>query len=262
MLAALGALTGGSAACVPVNDLDEYTPASAGAGGAPLPGGPAAAGSAGSSMGIPPDDPGAPSAGGGSSGGGSSSGSTAGSGSGGSGAAGDGPSPTPSSDAGDPSPTPDGAPPRPAPACGEGELEGPDESCFFLDARTQTFFAARSACQGRGSGWDLASVRSAEVSAFLGNALTFEGWLLASDVASEGNWIWLDDGAPFWQGGTNGAPSSGAYTNWNATEPNGGNTTNCMRALPRSAGSANPDAPWADIACAELRGGICQGPLQ
>jgi hypothetical protein len=68
------------------------------------------------------------------------------------------------------------------------------EQCF-LDARAQTFFAARSSCQARGNGWDLASVRSAEVSAFLGAAITFEGWLLASDVASEGNWVWLDDGA-------------------------------------------------------------------
>lgn len=105
-------------------------------------------------------------------------------------------------------------------------------------------------------------MRSADASAFLGDALTFEGWLLASDVASEGTWVWLDDGSAFWQGGSTGTPIAGAYSNWNATEPNGGNTTNCMRALPRSAGSANPDAPWADLACAELRGGICQGPLQ
>jgi hypothetical protein len=105
-------------------------------------------------------------------------------------------------------------------------------------------------------------VRSLEVSAFLGDALTFEGWLLASDVASEGTWVWLDDGAAFWQGGVTGTPVAGAYSNWNATEPNGGNATNCLRALPRSAGSANPDAPWADIACGALRGSICEGPPQ
>jgi lectin-like protein len=164
-------------------------------------------------------------------------------------------------DAGNSSSAADAAPPTPTTACAEGELEGPDESCFFLDARTQSFFAARDVCQARGSGWDLASVRSADVSAFLGDALTFEGWLLASDVASEGTWVWLDDGSPFWQGGSTGTPIAGAYGNWNATEPNGGNTTNCMRALPRSAGSANPNAPWADLACTELRGAICEGPL-
>lgn len=177
---------------------------------------------------------------------------------GGSGAASAGPS-TPPADAGDPA-SADAAPPITTSACAEGELEGPDASCFFLDAQTQTFFAARSACQARGSGWDLATARSAEVSAFLGDALAFEAWLLASDVATEGTWLWLDDGSPFWQGGANGAPIDGAYSNWNATEPNGGDTTNCMRALPRSAGSASPGAPWADLACTALRGGICTGP--
>jgi hypothetical protein len=167
-----------------------------------------------------------------------------------------------SPDAGNASPDLDAAPPTPTPACAEGELEGPGESCFFLDPRTQSFFAARSSCQARGGDWDLASVRSPEVSAFLGDALTFEGWLVASDVASEGNWVWLDDGSAFWQGGATGTPVAGAYSNWTATEPNGGSATNCMRALPRSAAGANPDAPWADIACNALRGGICEGPLR
>jgi hypothetical protein len=255
MLVALGAATaGGSAACVPRNDLDDYTPAPAGAGGEGSPAGGDAAGSAGSADMPRPEGPGSPVAGGT----GSPSGSAGAAGSGeGEGGAGAGPS-MPRPDEGDPS-TADAAP-IPTPACTEGELEGPGASCFFLDARTQTFFAARSACQARGSGWDLATARSADVSAFLGDALTFEGWLLASDVANEGTWTWLDDGSPFWQGGANGAPIDGAYSNWNATEPNGGNTTNCMRALPRSAGSANPDAPWADLACSGLRGGICVGP--
>jgi hypothetical protein len=215
------------------------------------------ASAAGAAASLPEGPDSSPASGGSGSGG---SGSAAGSGSGGrSGAPGAGSSP-PFPDAGDLSPTPDAAPAT-STACAEGEVEGPND-CFFLDARTQSFFAARDACQARGSGWDLASVRSREVSAVLGDALTFEGWLLASDVASEGTWVWLDDGSPFWQGGSTGTPIAAAYSNWNATEPNGGNTTNCMRALPRSAGSANPDAPWADLACTELRGGICQGPLQ
>lgn len=251
MLAGLGAATGGSAACVPRNDLDDYAPLPAGGAGS-SPATPGTAGAAGSSADPSlPEDPGSPPAGGGSAGG-----SAAGSGNaGGSGGAGDGASP----DSGAPPPRPDAAPPTTS-ACAEGELEGPGASCFFLDPQTQTFFAARSACQARGSDWDLATVRSVDVSVFLGEALTFDGWLLASDVATEGTWLWLDDGSAFWQGGATGSPVAGAYSNWNATEPNGGNTTNCMRALPRSAGSANADAPWADIACGALRGSICQGP--
>ncbi|HTV25111.1 MAG TPA: C-type lectin domain-containing protein [Polyangiaceae bacterium] len=266
---------------MPLDNLDDYSPTlvEAGGGGSP----PLMAGSGGASgtASTPPSNeplPGASGAGGsggslgsaGSNAGGAASGAGGSNGTGGSGAAGSNGNGSGSGSAGagqpdagtsptDPEDPPPEDPEEPA-LCADGELEGPDDDCFFLDARTQNFFAARSACQARGSGWDLASIRSPEASALLGDTLTFEGWLVGSDVQSEGNWAWLDDGTPFWQGGTGGTPVAGTYANWNATEPNGGGTTNCLRALPRSAGSANPDAPWADLACTDLRGGICRGP--
>jgi len=280
MLAAGGAGAWGAAACVPLDNLDDYSPTliEAGGGGSPPEMTPPAGGTAGALPGAPPSNepsgPGPSGSGGsdtggaGASGSGSSGSGQSGSGpsgnnsggassSGGSNAGSDGPSvPPPSPDAGTTTPDP-GQDPTP---CADGELEGPDGDCFFLDALAQTFFAARNACRARGNGWDLASVRSPEVSALLGDELTFEGWLVGSDVLSEGTWVWLDDGTPFWQGGATGAPVAGGYANWNATEPNGSNTTNCLRALPRSLGSANPDAPWADLACSDLRGSICVGP--
>lgn len=263
-IAALGAAAGGVLACVPLNNLDDYSPAPEGAGGATSSPGetPGLAGSAGTTSAAPGlDEPEAPPGAGGSGTGTGSAGGGSGLGDGGSSGAEGGPSPpAPSNDGGSPAPVADAAPP--ASVCAAGELLGPDESCFFLEASAQTFLAARSACQARGSGWDLASVRSAEVSAFLGEALGFEAWLGASDEAREGTWVWIDDGLAFWEGGTGGAPIAGAYTNWNATEPNGGNLTSCMRALPRSAGSANPDAPWADLTCVERLGSVCRGPLR
>jgi len=144
-------------------------------------------------------------------------------------------------------------------ACATQELLGPNGHCYFLDANPLGWDLARSACQQRGAGWDLVSVRSAADSEFLGAALTFEAWLGASDGASEGTWVWVVDNQPFWLGtGANGSALGGAYANWNATEPNGATTTNCARALPRSFGSPNPNAPWADLACDAALGAICE----
>jgi hypothetical protein len=145
------------------------------------------------------------------------------------------------------------------PRCAADEALGPNGHCYFFDATTLAWEAARGACRARGTGWDLASVLSAAESEFIGEQLPFEAWLGASDSASEGDWIWVADGRAFWRGSFDGAVVDGAYANWNATEPNGSNTTNCARALPRSFGSTNPNAPWADLACTELRGAICEG---
>lgn len=274
----IAAVIGGAAACVPLDNLDDYSPTlvEGGAGGTPPEMNPPGGDAGGSGAGAPAVEPSAPGGAGGGDGSGaggasgadgsSAAGGSAGPGSGSGGSSAGGSDAGGSSGVGDeepPSPAlPDGGTgPDPGSRCAPGELEGA-EGCFFLDAQAQTFFAARSACRARGAGWDLASVRSAETSALLGDTLSFEGWLVGSDVVSEGTWVWLDDGTPFWQGGASGSPVGGAYTNWNASEPNGATTTNCLRALPRSSGSANPDAPWADLACTELRGAICRGPLR
>jgi lectin-like protein len=144
-------------------------------------------------------------------------------------------------------------------ACAAGERLGANNHCYFFDARAATWDLARSACQQRGAGWDLVSVRSAADSTFIGEVLAFEAWIGAHDNAAEGTWVWAVDNQPFWQGtGATGSAVAGAYSNWNATEPNGGNTTNCARALPASFGSPVPDAPWADLPCSTAVGAICE----
>ncbi len=146
----------------------------------------------------------------------------------------------------------------PTSPCAPQELLGPNGHCYFLDPAPLAWGAARAACQSRGPGWDLVSVLSPADGAFLGDTLSFEAWIGASDLASEGSWTWAVDDRVFWAGGQGGSPVAGAYANWHATEPNGGTTTNCARALPRSFGSPTPDAPWADLDCAQLRGAICE----
>jgi lectin-like protein len=147
--------------------------------------------------------------------------------------------------------------------CAAGEQLGPDERCYFFDATLASWATARAACQARGAGWDLARVRLAEQSVFLGETLAFEAWIGATDAASEGQWLWVGDAAPFWIGnGATGSANAGAFTNWNPTEPNGATATNCARALPRSIAGPASNAPWADLDCALQLGAICEsGPL-
>ena len=152
---------------------------------------------------------------------------------------------------------------QPSALCAAEEVLGPDERCYFFDATLTSWATARAACQARGADWDLARVRLAEQSAFLGDTLAFEAWIGATDAANEGQWLWVGDAAPFWIGnGTTGAANGGAYTNWNATEPNGATATNCARALPRSIGGPTSNALWADLDCAQELGSICEsGPI-
>jgi hypothetical protein len=149
-------------------------------------------------------------------------------------------------------------PPAPTSTCASDELTGPNGHCYFFESSPLSWDAARSACLARGTGWDLISVRSAADSTFLGDTLTFEAWLGASDAATEGTWVWVVDNQPFWVGsGATGNAVGGAYANWNSDEPNGF-TSDCARALPRSSGSVNPDAPWADFGCESLLGAVCE----
>jgi hypothetical protein len=39
-------------------------------------------------------------------------------------------------------------------------------------------------------------------------------WLGGSDSEREGEWVWSNNGDPFWSGDFNGSPISGRYTNW------------------------------------------------
>jgi len=239
----------GIAACMPLRDLDEYREPAAGAAlptQSPADEPSAVPTGAGGADGERPVSPTGPLSG--------VSGS-----SNGLGEPGDDTEPAPFErlDAG-PFPAPgDAAAPGP---CAATEQLGPNGGCFFFEASLAAWSDARSACQARGAGWDLASVRSAEVAAFLGATLEAEAWIGASDAASEGTWVWIAAGDPFWLGGVDGVAAAGAYTNWNATEPNGATTTNCARALPPGPGGSNPNAPWADLDCAQLRGAVCEGP--
>jgi hypothetical protein len=152
------------------------------------------------------------------------------------------------------------APPEPIvdaapviPSCTVDETIGPRGFCYIAITEPLGWDAARANCRARGAGWDLASIRSGNESAFARALIVDEVWIGGSDGLLEGTWAWVDDSFEFWQGdGDSGLALNGAFVNWFEDEPNGDDSSDCMRVL--------VDARWADLECGETRPSICQGP--
>lgn len=156
----------------------------------------------------------------------------------------------------DAGPAPDAAAEAPVPvpvACALGETGGPDGRCYIFIAALRSWDAARANCQGRGPGWDLASIRSEPENAFVHWLDAGEVWVGGSDAVTDETWAWVNDGFSFWQGGgIAGQALNGAYVNWFFDEPNGAATSDCLRLL--------FDGSWADTECDALKASICEGP--
>jgi len=147
---------------------------------------------------------------------------------------------------------PAGSGERAARRCAENESIGPNGDCYALLATALNWRAARTNCRRRGSGWDLASIRSAADNEFLRQLDPEQVWVGGSDATSEGTWVWVDDGSQFWQGEASGSAPKGAFFNWSGDEPNGSATSDCLR--------LRPNGRWGDFECDELLGSVCEGP--
>jgi hypothetical protein len=148
------------------------------------------------------------------------------------------------------------------PSCTPGATVGPGSGagvrCFAVLTTPRSWQDARTACQARGTGWDLTTIHSAARNSFLTNLLgtLADAWVGASDLQSEGAWRWLGDSGAFWNGnGATGSAAGNAFVSWTAgtnPEPNGGELSDCLRL--RAGGG------WADLQCATLFAAICEGP--
>jgi hypothetical protein len=153
----------------------------------------------------------------------------------------------------DPVPRIDAAVPVRSPTCAADEASGPNGLCYVAVVQALSWDDARANCQARGTGWDLASIRDAAHDLFVNALIVEEAWVGATDALVEGTWAWVSDGFTFWEGeGAAGDALNDAFTNWFVDEPNGGDSSDCMRVL--------SDSLWADLECGETRSSVCEGP--
>ncbi|WP_278924624.1 C-type lectin domain-containing protein, partial [Pseudophaeobacter profundi] len=115
---------------------------------------------------------------------------------------------------------------------------------IFSDTDQKTWSSAKTACKEKGM--ELASVENEEEEMELEAILKSCGynlgfvWIGASDIESEGEFIWSSSGRPL------------SYTNWDPHNT-GGTDQNCL-----AAGWASDYYKWADRPCAELHTYVCE----
>jgi lectin-like protein len=114
------------------------------------------------------------------------------------------------------------------PCTGDGELVAPGgQGCYRFVATGASWNNARLECE-RWGGW-LVTVSSEQEDDFLATQTDVDVWLGLSDIAAEGQMVWVD-GEPF------------GYRNWLAMQPdNFGNDEDCVEK--RAAGGGWNDRP-------------------
>jgi hypothetical protein len=132
--------------------------------------------------------------------------------------------------------------------CGLDEVRGPNGGCYFADNAERSWSAARTSCQSRGVGWDLVVIADAEENAFVLSITGYEAWIGATDVVSEGSWLWVKEAEPFFE--TDADADGPRFTNWSGGEPNDYDDSDCLRILTTGL--------WADFPCDSPLGHVCR----
>lgn len=108
-----------------------------------------------------------------------------------------------------------------------GEVFFPDNGHLYeYVSTTLDWNGAKTAAESRskyGASGYLATITSSAENSFVAARLSNQGWMGASDVASEGSWRWVtgpEAGTLFWTGTSSGSVASGQYASWNGGEPN------------------------------------------
>lgn len=129
---------------------------------------------------------------------------------------------------------------------------------YMLCKQTGGWSLARDICLAWGG--DLATIGSEGENQFLASWIEPEraiAYIGGTDATGEGDWRWVDD-TPFWSGGPNGTAVSGAYTSWNASEPDNmatdGSEGDCLVLWWTLPGE------WRDGACTFNDDVVCEVP--
>lgn len=114
---------------------------------------------------------------------------------------------------------------------------------------TITWTAAESAAElqtAYGVSGYLATITSEDENDFVADRLEGDGWMGASDAASEGDWKWVtgpETGTSFWSGAGGGSAVGGRYENWASGEPNdSGSNEDCAQFYVSN-------GTWNDLPC-------------
>jgi Lectin C-type domain len=111
---------------------------------------------------------------------------------------------------------------------------------------TASWSEARTTCAGFGGDLSILYSRAEHV-ALLADlealGFTIELWLGASDIDSEGDWVWID-----------GTPLPAPYSDWKSGEPNNDNGEDCLE-MQGSSGV------WNDDDCDATQSYACEAPL-
>jgi hypothetical protein len=127
------------------------------------------------------------------------------------------------------------------PGCGGGLFGG---HMYIHCSDNVTGDTARQLCIDYG--YRLVRIDSVEENDWLISAIPEAAiWIGGRDASVEGQWRW-EDSEIFWQGGSDGSPVGGLYTNWASGEPNQAGEEDCAE-LSKSAGNA-----WTDRTCGSL----------
>jgi len=124
---------------------------------------------------------------------------------------------------------------------GDARMRSPSGACLFVVLAPATFTDAQAGCAARGG--RLATLRNAQDDATArllvraGMLDAFDAFIGLSDLAVEGTFVWIVDGAPL-------GPET--YSNWYPSEPNDGGG-----GYPEDCGVANGrrDGKWDDRPC-------------
>ncbi|NIJ42558.1 VCBS repeat-containing protein [Parvibaculum indicum] len=103
-------------------------------------------------------------------------------------------------------------------------FEGNGHAYSLIGADNYWTYAQSAAASALPGDSYLLTITSAEENDFATTINSGRLWLNATDVASEGNWVWQggpESGTTFWVGDYTGSAVDGAYTNWATGQPSG-----------------------------------------
>lgn len=134
--------------------------------------------------------------------------------------------------------------------CGSGETSYGGH-CYYVETSSKTWTEARTSCQARGTGWDLASSASTEETSHITSQYTANGsnqlWIGFQEASNR--WTW-SSGDPSGTWKETGGGSTLSYTNWATGEPNNSGT-NCAR--------VSTSGKWYDTSCTTTYDSLCEG---